>query len=63
MSGKIDIHTLSMLLGHKDLKMTERCNRLAPVTMTKAAHVMDEVYSAPTETKVKSDTVACIRSI
>jgi integrase len=52
MSGKIDIATLSKLLGHKSLKMTMKYAHLAPAHMTKAAFVMDEVYSLPTDTKL-----------
>ncbi len=52
MSGKIDIATLSKLLGHKSLKQTMKYAHLAPAHLTKAAHVMDEVYSLPTDTKL-----------
>ncbi len=52
MSGKIDIATLSKLLGHKNLKMTMKYAHLAPTHLTKAAHVMDEVYDLSTSTKL-----------
>ncbi len=52
MSGKIDIATLSKLLGHKTLKQTMKYAHLAPTHMVKAANVMDEVYALPTDTKL-----------
>ncbi|HYA85466.1 MAG TPA: hypothetical protein VEI57_00155, partial [Nitrospirota bacterium] len=56
MSGKIDIATLSKLLGHKSLKQTMKYAHLAPTHLTKAAHVMDEVYTLPSDTKLAQAT-------
>ncbi len=56
MSGKIDIATLSKLLGHKSLKQTMKYAHLAPAHLTKAVHVMDEVYALPTDTKLAQST-------
>ncbi len=47
MSGKIDIATLSKILGHKSLKMTMKYAHLAPAHLQKAVFVMDEVYNLP----------------
>ncbi len=55
MSGKIDITTLSKILGHKSLKMTMKYAHLAPAHLQKAVFVMDEVYNpqkSPTGTKL-----------
>jgi integrase len=57
MSGKIDIATLSRLLGHKNLKMTMRYSHFAPAHLTNAAHVIDEVFKISTDTKVTQPTV------
>ena len=46
MSGKIDIATLSKILGHKSLKQTMKYAHLAPAHLQKAVFVMDEVYTA-----------------
>jgi integrase len=56
MSGKIDIATLSKLLGHKTLKQTMKYAHLAPTHMTKAANVMDEVFALPGSTKLTQGT-------
>ena len=48
MTGKIDIATLSKILGHKSLKQTMKYAHLAPAHLQKAVFVMDEVYSLPT---------------
>ncbi|HUI45680.1 MAG TPA: site-specific integrase [Nitrospirota bacterium] len=52
MSGKIDIATISKLLGHKTLKQTMKYAHLAPTHMLKAANVMDEVFASPSDTKL-----------
>lgn len=52
MSGRIDIATLSKLLGHKTLKQTMKYAHLAPTHMLKAANVMDEVFASPSSTKL-----------
>ena len=52
MSGKIDIATLSKILGHKTLKMTMKDAHLAPAHLQKAVFVMDEVHNLPTDTKL-----------
>jgi integrase len=52
MSGKIDIATLSKILGHKTLKMTMKYAHLAPAHLQKAVFVMDDVYALPSSTKV-----------
>ena len=56
MSGKIDIATLSKLLGHKTLKQTMKYAHLAPTHMTKAANVMDAVFALPSSTKLTQGT-------
>ncbi len=56
MSGRIDIATLSKLLGHKTLKQTMKYAHLAPTHMLKAANVMDEVFASPGGTKLTQVT-------
>jgi integrase len=43
MSGKVDLPTLSKLLGHKNVKQTMKYAHLAPTHIKKAAFVMDEI--------------------
>jgi integrase len=52
MSGKIDIATLSKILGHKSLKQKMKYTHLAPPHLQKAVFVMDEVYRVSTDTKL-----------
>ncbi len=52
MNGKIDLPTLSKLLGHKNIKMTMRYANLSNEHITKAAYIMDDVYNLPTGTKL-----------
>jgi len=52
MNGKIDLPTLSKLLGHKNIKMTMRYANLSNEHLTKAAHAMDEVYNPTSGTKL-----------
>ncbi len=52
MSGKIDIVTLSKILGHKILKQTMKYAHLAPAHLQKAVFVMDDVYRVSTDTKL-----------
>lgn len=43
-SGKVDIYTLKELLGHSDIKMTQRYAHLINGALRKAANVADEVF-------------------
>ena len=52
MSGRIDIATLSKILGHKSLKMTMKYAHFAPAYLQKAVFVMDQVLNPPTDTKL-----------
>jgi len=56
MSGKIDIATLSKILGHKSLKQTMKYAHLAPAHIQKAMFVMDDVYRVPSGTKLVQST-------
>jgi len=49
MSGKIDIATLSKILGQKSLKRSMKYAHLAPAHLQKAVFVMDEVYRVSTD--------------
>ena len=44
MSKKIDVATLSKLLGHTNLKQTMKYAHFAKGHLTEAAHVMDNVF-------------------
>lgn len=43
-SGKVDIYTLKELLGHSDIKMTQRYAHLINGALRKAVNVADEVF-------------------
>lgn len=43
-SGKVDIYQMQKLLGHKDIRMTERYSHLADETLRKAAQSADEIF-------------------
>ncbi len=43
-SGKVDIYTLKELLGHSDIKMTQRYAHLINRALRKTANVVDEVF-------------------
>jgi integrase len=43
-SGKVDIYTLKELLGHSDIKMTQRYAHLINGALQKAVNVADEVF-------------------
>lgn len=57
MSGKIDVATLSKLLGHTNLKQTMQYAHFDPNYLTKAAHIMDEVYSEASDTELAQSKV------
>jgi site-specific recombinase XerD len=58
MSGKIDIPTLSNLLGHKSLTQTMQYAHFAPDYLTKAAKVMDTVFDFSTDIEVTQSAVS-----
>lgn len=43
-SGKVDIYQMQKLLGHQDIRMTERYSHLADETLRKAAQSADEIF-------------------
>jgi hypothetical protein len=45
MSGA-DIHTVALLLGHKDLRMAARYQHLSPAFLAEAVGRLDEVFGA-----------------
>ena len=46
MSGA-DIHTVALVLGHKDLRMTQRYSHLSPAFLGEAVGKLDGVYGNP----------------
>jgi site-specific recombinase XerD len=44
-SGKVDIYTLKELLGHRELKMTERYAHLVNGALQKATNVADSIFN------------------
>ena len=43
-SGKVDIYTLKTLLGHKDIKLTERYSHLSNDRLRKSTEVLDTLF-------------------
>ena len=43
-SGKVNIYTLKTLLGHKDIKLTERYSHLLDEHLQKASSTVDEIF-------------------
>jgi integrase len=41
-----DIHTVALLLGHKDLRMTARYSHLSPAFLAEAVGRLDDVFGA-----------------
>jgi hypothetical protein len=42
-----DIHTVALILGHKDLRMAARYQHLSPAFLSDAVKLLDEAYAEP----------------
>ena len=45
-----DIHTVALILGHKDLRMAARYQHLSPAFLSDAVMLLDGAFAEPTET-------------
>lgn len=49
-----DIHTVALILGHKDLRMAARYQHLSPALLSDAVKLLDGAYAeTPENTRVR----------
>ena len=58
-----DIHTVALILGHKNLRMAARYQHLSPAFLSDAVKLLDGAYAEPKEEPENADNGASIRSI
>ncbi|MDW7774589.1 MAG: site-specific integrase [Desulfobulbaceae bacterium] len=57
MSGRVSLYDLQKLLGHEDIRTTERYAHLAPDRLKESATVMDELRNQPPEESAEKEAV------
>jgi len=50
-----DIHTVALILGHKDLRMAARYQHLSPAFLSDSVMLLDGAFAEPSETQEGSN--------
>jgi hypothetical protein len=58
-----DIHTVALILGHKDLRMAARYQHLSPAFLSDAVKLLDGAYAEPKEEPENAQNEASSRAI
>ena len=58
-----DIHTVALILGHKDLRMAARYQHLSPAFLSDAVKLLDGAYAEPKEEPENTQNEGSSRSI
>lgn len=57
-----DIHTVALVLGHKDLRMAARYQHLSPTFLSKAVNLLDSAFAKPKKKARKSNSIVTTAS-